>query len=49
LLSWPRSLTGGWFISAVASTGVAVNAHLLVVEEPARFLPEVVAAGAPMV
>jgi ribulose-phosphate 3-epimerase len=44
----PQLTVGPLFISAVASTGVAVDAHLLV-EEPVRFLPEVVAAGASVV
>jgi ribulose-phosphate 3-epimerase len=44
----PQLTVGPLFVKAVASTGVAVDAHLLV-EEPLRFLPEVVAAGASVV
>jgi ribulose-phosphate 3-epimerase len=44
----PQLTVGPSFIKAVASTGVAVDAHLMV-EEPLRFLPEVVAAGASVV
>ena len=38
----PQLTVGPAFLSAVASTGVPVDAHLLV-NEPLRFLPEVVA------
>jgi ribulose-phosphate 3-epimerase len=44
----PQLTVGPLFINAVASTGVAVDAHLMV-EEPLRLLPEVVAAGASVV
>jgi ribulose-phosphate 3-epimerase len=40
----PQLTVGPAFIKAVASTGIPVDAHLLVTE-PLRFLPEVVAAG----
>jgi ribulose-phosphate 3-epimerase len=44
----PQLTVGKLFVKAVASTGVAVDKHLMV-EEPLRFLPEVVAAGASVV
>jgi ribulose-phosphate 3-epimerase len=44
----PQLTVGPSFVRAVASTGVPVDAHLLVTE-PARFLPEVVDAGAEIV
>ncbi|MGH3409228.1 MAG: hypothetical protein ACRDRJ_43055, partial [Streptosporangiaceae bacterium] len=44
----PQLTVGPAVISAAASAGVPVDAHLLV-DEPARFLPEVVAAGATIV
>ncbi len=44
----PQLTVGPAVIAAVASVGVPVDAHLLV-DEPARFLPEVVAAGASIV
>jgi len=44
----PQLTAGPVLIAAAASTGVPVDAHLLV-DEPARFLPEVVAAGAAIV
>jgi ribulose-phosphate 3-epimerase len=44
----PQLTVGPSFIKAVASTGVPVDAHLLVTE-PLRFLPEVVQAGAGIV
>jgi ribulose-phosphate 3-epimerase len=44
----PQLTVGPAFLKAVASAGVPVDAHLLV-EEPRRFLPEVVAAGARLV
>jgi ribulose-phosphate 3-epimerase len=44
----PQLTVGPAFLAAVASTGVPVDAHLLV-EEPGRFLPEVVASGAAIV
>jgi ribulose-phosphate 3-epimerase len=44
----PQLTVGPSFVRAVASTGVPVDAHLLVCE-PVRFLAEVVRAGAGMV
>ena len=44
----PQLTVGPAFIRAVASTGVLVDAHLMV-EDPLRMLPEVVNAGAGMV
>jgi ribulose-phosphate 3-epimerase len=44
----PQLTVGPSFVRAVASTGVPVDAHLLVAE-PARFLPQVVDAGAEIV
>ena len=44
----PQLTVGPSFIRAVASTGVPVDVHLLVTE-PARFLPQVVDAGAEIV
>jgi ribulose-phosphate 3-epimerase len=44
----PQLTVGPVFIKAVASAGLPVDAHLLV-EEPRRLLPEVVAAGARLV
>jgi ribulose-phosphate 3-epimerase len=44
----PQLTVGPALIAAAVSTGVPVDAHLLV-DEPARFLPEVVAAGAAIV
>jgi len=44
----PQLTMGPSFIKAVASTGVPVDAHLMV-EDPLRLLPEVVAAGAGIV
>src|SRR5215469_12066048 len=44
----PQLTVGPSFIKAVASTGVPVDAHLLV-EDPLRFLPDVVRAGAGIV
>jgi ribulose-phosphate 3-epimerase len=44
----PQLTVGPSFIKAVASTGVLVDAHLMV-EDPLRMLPEVVAAGAGIV
>jgi ribulose-phosphate 3-epimerase len=40
----PQLTVGPAFLAAVASTGIPVDAHLLV-EEPLRLLPEVAAAG----
>jgi ribulose-phosphate 3-epimerase len=44
----PQLTVGMPFVKAVAATGAAVDAHLMV-EEPRRFLPDVVAAGARLV
>ena len=44
----PQLTVGPAFIAAVAASGVPVDAHLMV-DEPARLLPEVVAAGAAVV
>lgn len=44
----PQLTVGPSFIKAVASTGVPVDVHLLV-EDPLRFLPDVVRAGAGIV
>jgi ribulose-phosphate 3-epimerase len=44
----PQLTVGPLFIKAIASTGVPVDAHLMV-EEPLRFLPEIVRAGAAIV
>lgn len=44
----PQLTVGPSFIKAVASTGVPVDAHLMV-EDPLRMLPEVVHAGAGIV
>lgn len=44
----PQLTVGPAFIKAAASTGVLVDAHLMV-SEPLRFLPEVVDAGAAIV
>jgi ribulose-phosphate 3-epimerase len=44
----PQLTVGPSFIKAVASTGVLVDAHLMV-EDPLRMLPEVVDAGAGIV
>ena len=44
----PQLTVGPSFVRAVASTGVPVDAHLLVTE-PLRFLPQVVDAGAEIV
>ena len=44
----PQLTVGPAFLRAVASAGVPVDAHLLV-DEPQRFLPEVVSAGAAIV
>jgi len=44
----PQLTVGPSFIKAVASTGVPVDAHLLI-EDPLRFLPDVVDAGAGIV
>jgi ribulose-phosphate 3-epimerase len=44
----PQLTVGPSFVKAVASTGVPVDAHLMV-EDPLRMLPEVVLAGAGIV
>lgn len=44
----PQLTVGPAFIAAVASAGIPVDAHLLV-DEPRRMLPDVVAAGASVV
>jgi ribulose-phosphate 3-epimerase len=44
----PQLTVGPAFVAAVAATGVPVDAHLMV-DEPARILPEVVQAGAAIV
>jgi ribulose-phosphate 3-epimerase len=44
----PQLTVGPAFLAAVASAGVPVDAHLMV-DEPARILPEVVQAGAAIV
>ena len=44
----PQLTVGPAIIAAVAASGVPVDAHLMV-DEPARLLPEVVAAGAAVV
>jgi ribulose-phosphate 3-epimerase len=44
----PQLTVGPAFVAAVASTGVPVDAHLMV-DEPARILPAVVQAGAAIV
>jgi ribulose-phosphate 3-epimerase len=44
----PQLTVGPAFIAAIASTGIPVDAHLLV-DEPRRILPDIVAAGASVV
>jgi ribulose-phosphate 3-epimerase len=44
----PQLTVGPAFVSAVASTGIPVDAHLMV-EEPRGLLPEIVNAGASLV
>jgi ribulose-phosphate 3-epimerase len=44
----PQLTVGPAFVAAVASTGIPVDAHLLV-EEPRRLLPEIAAAGASVI
>jgi ribulose-phosphate 3-epimerase len=44
----PQLTVGPAFVAAVASTGIAVDAHLMV-EEPRRMLAEVAAAGAAVI
>lgn len=44
----PQLTVGPAFVAAVASTGIPVDAHLMV-EEPRRLLPEISAAGASVI
>src|SRR4029077_19637733 len=44
----PQLTVGPAFITAVASTGIPVDAHLMV-EEPRRLVPEIAAAGAAVI
>lgn len=44
----PQLTVGPAFLAAVVSTGIPVDAHLMV-EEPLRLLPEVVASGASLI
>lgn len=44
----PQLTVGPAFVSAIASTGIPVDAHLLV-EEPRRMLPELAEAGASVI
>jgi len=44
----PLLTVGAAFIAAVASTGIPVDAHLMV-EEPRRLIPDVAAAGAAVI
>ncbi len=44
----PQLTVGPAFVAAVASTGIAVDAHLMV-EEPRRMLADVAAAGAAVI
>jgi ribulose-phosphate 3-epimerase len=44
----PQLTVGPAFIAAAASTGIPVDAHLMV-DEPRRMLPDIVAAGASVV
>ena len=44
----PQLTVGPAFVAAVASTGIPVDAHLIV-EEPRRLLPEIAAAGASVI
>src|SRR5579864_6159910 len=44
----PQLTVGPSFVAAVASTGVPVDAHLMV-EEPRRLVPEIAAAGAAVI
>jgi ribulose-phosphate 3-epimerase len=44
----PQLTAGPAFVAAVASTGIAVDAHLMT-EEPRRLLPEIAAAGASVI
>jgi ribulose-phosphate 3-epimerase len=44
----PQLTVGPAFVAAVAATGIAVDAHLLV-EEPRRLVPDIAAAGAAVI
>jgi ribulose-phosphate 3-epimerase len=44
----PQLTVGPAFVAAVASTGIPVDAHLMI-EEPRRLLPEIAAAGAAVI
>ena len=44
----PQLTVGPAFVAAVASTGIEVDAHLIV-EEPRRLLPDIAAAGAAVI
>jgi ribulose-phosphate 3-epimerase len=44
----PQLTVGPAFVAAVASTGIAVDAHLMV-EEPRRLVPDIAAAGAAVI
>jgi ribulose-phosphate 3-epimerase len=44
----PQLTVGPAFVAAVAATGIAVDAHLLV-EEPRRIVPDIAAAGAAVI
>jgi ribulose-phosphate 3-epimerase len=44
----PQLTVGPAFVAAVASTGIGVDAHLMV-EEPRRLLPDIAAAGAAVI
>ena len=44
----PQLTVGPAFVAAVASTGIPVDAHLII-EEPRRLLPEIAAAGAAVI
>lgn len=44
----PQLTVGPAFVAAVASTGIPVDAHLMV-EEPRRLLPDIAAAGASVI
>jgi ribulose-phosphate 3-epimerase len=44
----PQLTVGPAFLAAVAATGISVDAHLMI-DEPRRLLPDIVAAGASVV
>ncbi len=44
----PQLTVGPAFVAAVASTGILVDAHLMV-EEPRRLLPDIATAGASVI